>query len=144
MAYGTPTYDYASGASALTQAKSAQDAAADYGRFMGQERFRRSTGQAEQGFKRQFPAVGQAFNQRGLWNSGQRQQGQQQFAQDYQTAMGNAQFEQAATDQGFQLQQNQRDAQYLLALQQLFEQIQAGRASQYDPYAAVTPLIQGG
>jgi hypothetical protein len=140
-AYGTPQYNYEQSKSALTQGKTAQDAAASYGRFLGQERFRRNSEQANQGFRRQFPAVGQHFNQRGLWNSGLRRQGQQQFTQDFADTMGNAQFEQAGQEQQFQLDQNTRDAQYLMALQTLFENLQAGRASGYDPYAGVRPQV---
>ena len=143
MAYGTPSYDYASGASALTQNKTAQDAAANYGRFMGQERFRRQQGEAQQGFRRQFPSVGKHYNQRGLYNSGLRQENQNEFVGDYQRAMDNAQFEQAGAEQGYEMQQTQRDAQYQLALQQLFEQMSQSRASQYDPFAGVRPLIGG-
>jgi len=143
MAYGTPAYDYASGASSLAQNKTAQDAAANYGRFMGQERFRRDQNDRADNFRRSFPSVGQHFTQRGLQHSGQRQQGQREFVSDYQKDTGRAQFEQAGAEQGFQLQQNERDAQYYLALQQLFERMSQSRASQYDPFAAVKPLVGG-
>jgi hypothetical protein len=143
MAYGTPQYEYEQGKSALTQGKTAQDAAAAYGRFMGQERFRRQGDQAAQGFRRQFPQVGQQFAQRGLYNSGLRQAGQRDYTQQYQQAMANAQFEQAGQEQQFQMDQTSRDAQYQLALQALFDRLQAGRLSSYNPYAGIGPQIGG-
>ncbi len=137
MAYGTPSYDYGVATSNLTARKGQEDVARDFGRFMGQERFRRSTQDNQQTFKRQFPNVASHFNQRGLHNSGLRQQGQRQFVQDYNQTQERSNFDRAAEVAGIDLQQTQSDANYQKALLDLYELYQGQRAAGFDPFAAV-------
>ena len=137
MAYDAPSYDYARRVQETTHNKNMGDIAGDYGRFISQERFRRTTGDMGDQFRRQMPKVGSQFNRRGIYNSGLRQQGQRDFAQNYQQQLGRAQYDQAAEEQKFGLERSASDANYKILLQQLFEQLQGQRAQGYDPYAAV-------
>lgn len=137
MAYTTPTYDYERARSRIVEDKGTTDAMRDFGRFMGQERFRRSTEDAGRQFRQKFPKVGTHFNRRGMWQSGLRQQGQRDFAQDYQRDLGRLQFDQGAMNTQYDMQQTQSDTGFQRALLDLYEQLQGGRAAGYDPFAAV-------
>lgn len=135
--YGTPNYDYTRATGQLAQNKALTDAANQYGRFLSQERFRRSGEDANLQAKRKFPKVGSHFNRRGLWNSGLRREGQQNFMQDYQRDVNRLQWDQGASEAGFEMRQAQSDASYQQALLDLYERLQAQRAASYDPFAAV-------
>lgn len=137
MAYGTPTYDYEQARSGLTQRKGLEDVGRDYGRFMSQERFRRQNMDQGNDFRDKFPKVGTHFNRRGMWNSGLRKQGQNRFAQDFSEQQSRTRFDQGAEMAQADMGQAQSDASYQQALLDLFAQMQAQRASGYDPFAAV-------
>ena len=142
MAYQTPTYGYESAKNRLTENKGLSDVANNYGRFLSQERFRRNSEDQTRDFTKKFPKVGTHYNRRGMWNSGLRRAGQREYAQDYQKDLGRQAWDQGAQEQGFQMQQTASDVQYQRALQDLYEQMQAARASGYDPFAAVRPVVQ--
>ena len=137
MSYGTPTYNYEQSRSALTQNKGLEDVARNYGRFMSQERFRRGNEDNTRQFQQGLPKVGTHFNRRGMWNSGLRRQGQQQYAQDFQRGQSRLQFDQAADTAQTDMAQTASDAQYQQALLQLYERMQAESAAGFDPFAAV-------
>jgi hypothetical protein len=137
MAYGTPTYNYESSRSALTQNKGLEDVARNYGRFMSQERFRRAGEDQTLGFQRNMPKVGSRFNRRGMYNSGLRRQGQQEFANDFQRQQARLQYDQGAEATQADMAQAAADARYQQALLDLFERQQLERAAGYDPLAAV-------
>ena len=134
--YGTPAYDYSKATSDLTRTRGQQDAAADYGRFLGQTQFRRQRRDMGNQFKQDFPRVASAYNRRGMLNSGLRRSGQRKYVSDYQRGLGDLGEDQAAMNQGYDLQRTQRDANYQAALLDLFEQFQAQRAAQ-SPYGSV-------
>jgi hypothetical protein len=137
MAYDTNAYSYTTATNDLAKRKGLEDVAGDYGRFMSQERFRRGNADRESAFKQRFPQIGSQFNRRGMWNSGNRLQGQRDFSQNFQDANSRAQFDQGAEEQKFQLERTASDAAYQAALQQLFEQFSVQRAAGYDPFAAI-------
>lgn len=141
MAYSTPSYDYGKATSRLAENKGYEDVARNYGRFMSQERFRRGAEDAGRQFQQKMPKVGTHYNRRGMWQSGLRQQGQRNFAQDYQRDLGRMQYDQAAAETGFDMQQAQSDAMFQRALLDLYEQLQGGRAAGYDPFAAVRGIV---
>lgn len=134
--YGTPAYDYSKATSNLTRSKSQSDAMQDYGRFLGQTQFRRQRRNMGQEAERNFPRVQQAYNRRGMLNSGLRREGQQRYMQDYARNLGDLSFDQAAMNQGYDMRRAQGDANYQAALMDLYERFQAQRAQQ-DPFQAV-------
>ena len=129
MAYGTPTYDYEKARSGLTERKGFEDVQRDYGRFLGQERFRRGAEDSSRQFRNKFPKVGTHFNRRGMYNSGLRRSGQKEFAQDYQRDLSRQQFDQASMNTQYDMDQTRSDAGYQRALVDLYEQMQAQRAA---------------
>jgi len=135
-AYGTATYDYTKGTNDLARNKGVSDASQAYGRFLGQERFRRDQGDMTQNFKRQMPKVGSAFNARGLHSSGLRQQAQTQTAEQYNQQLQRSQFDQAQGEQGFEMRQAADDAGYQAALADLFARFQMARGN-VDPFSQV-------
>lgn len=135
-AYGTPSADYAQGASQLAKRKSLSEAANTYGRFISQQRFRRGREDAGQQMRRNFPRVGGAFNRRGIYNSGVRRQGQQQYLGDYNRDIQRNLQDQQMEDQGFDLQQAGQDLGFEEALLDLYARTQAARANT-DPFANV-------
>ena len=141
MAYGTPTYNYERARSGLTERKGFEDVSRDFGRFMGQERFRRSAEDANLQFKNKFPKLNTHFNRRGMWNSGLRRGGQREFAQDFRRDQNRMQYDQAAMNTQYDMDQTRSDAGYQRALVDLFEQMQAQRAAGYDPFAAVRGIV---
>ena len=137
MAYGTPIYNYETARSGLTQNKGLEDVARNYGRFMSQERFRRGSEDNTRQFTQGLPKVGSRFNRRGMYNSGLRREGQQNFAQDFERAQGRLQWDQAADQSQTDMAQSAADARYQQALLELFERQQAERAAGYDPFAGL-------
>lgn len=140
MAYGTPRYDYGQASATLSNQKQSQDAAQAFGTFLGQQRYRRNLQDANQAFTRNIPKVGASFNRRGLYNSGLRREGQNQFVSDYGRTTQRLGEDQVSEATQGQLQQTARDAQYQQALQLLFEQYQAQRA-QLDPFASIQGVL---
>lgn len=143
-AYATPSYDYGIKANQLTLNKGLSDISADFGRFMNQERYRRSQGDAQREFSDRFPRVGAQYNRRGLWNSGLRKEGQQREAQDFQRGMDRMQYDFTANQAQADQSQALSDASYQQALLGLFDQMQRERAATYDPYAALRQLLGAG
>lgn len=137
MAYQTPTYSYETARSGLTQNKGFEDVARNYGRFMSQERFRRSNEDMQQDFGRKFPKVGTHFNRRGIYDSGLRRQGQQEFVGDFNRNQGRLQFDQAQEAAQADMDQARSDALYQQGLLQLLEQMRAQSAAGFDPFAGV-------
>ena len=139
--YSTPTYDYGRQANTLTTNKGMTDIAQNYGRFLGQERFRRGLDDGQRQFKENFPTIGRSFNQRGLYHSGLRREAQTNEAQDFQRQTDRYRQDFAAEENMFQQQQALQDAQYQQALLSLYEQMQQQRAASFDPFASVTGLL---
>lgn len=133
-AYGTPAYDYTKGTSDLARNKTQSDAMNDYGRFISQQRFRRNREDAGLQVKRNFPRVGGGFNRRGIYNSGLRREGQQQYLGDYNRDVQRNLQDEQMENQGFDLQRSFGDANYQAALLDLFERFQGARAN-VDPFA---------
>ena len=130
MSYSTAGYDYGKATSDLARNKGQQDVMQDYGKFLGQTQYRRQRRDMGRQFKQDFPQVGSHYNSRGMWNSGVRREGQNKYLQDYQRNLGDLNFDQAAYNQGQELQSGFRDANYQSALMDLYEQFQAGRMAQ--------------
>ena len=143
MAFNTPTFDYSRATNNLTTDKGLQDNAQDYGRFLSQERFRRGLGDADRQFKDRFPKVGQGFQNRGMYNSGLRKEGQNKFAGDYQRNVNNARFDFGAQEFGQEQSNTDRQAGYQRALLSLFEQLQQARGAGFDPFAGIKSQIGG-
>jgi hypothetical protein len=137
MAYGTPRFDYGVQGAQLATSKALTDNAQQFGRFMGQERHRRSLSDMNRQFKQDFPRVGSSFNQRGLWNSGVRRQGQRNYAEGYGRAVERSRFDHAAEEANYSRDQTLRDAGHEQAMLALYEQMQRARAAGYDPYEAL-------
>ena len=137
MAYTTPRFDAGLAQSQLSTQKALTDSAADFGRFMGQQRHRRTTEEMGRGFSQNMPKVGRSFNARGMWNSGLRREGQRNFANDFGRAMGRVNEDQAAGEQQFIREQGLRDASYQQALLQIQEMVDKARAAGVDPFAAI-------
>lgn len=134
--YGTPQYDYTRRTNALAQNKAMSDAANQYGRFLSQQRFRRNREDAGIQMKRTFPKVGQSFQNRGLWNSGIRREGQRQYLGDYNRDIQRSLQDEQSANQGFDMQQTMQDSTYQQALLDLYEQLQAARAN-VNPFAGL-------
>lgn len=141
MAYQTPAYDYGKAQNKLSMNKGFEDTTRNYSRYLSQERFRRGREDMDRSFKRTFPKVGQSFNSRGMWNSGLRRGGQRQFTQDVGRDKSRLLEDQGNMNAGYQLQQTQADARYQMALQDLFDQMQAARAAQDDPFSGVRGMV---
>ena len=135
-AYGTPGYDYTKGTNQLAKNKGFGDAANDYGRFISQQKFRRQREDAGTQMRRKFPKVGGHFQNRGMWNSGLRQQGQRQFLGDYNRDVQRSLQDQQVENQGFDLRQAMDDSTYQDALVDLYDRWQAGRMNT-DPFTNV-------
>lgn len=138
MPYSTPQYDYDRGVADLTLNKSLEDSTQAFGRFLGQQRHRRSLTDNAQQFQRGFPRIGAAANSRGIYNSGIRRGNQRVAAQDYSTATQRLNTDQAASEGQFELNQNLRDVGFQAQLLALYERLQHQRATQ-DPYAGTVP-----
>jgi len=137
MAYSTPSYDYGMQTNQLTTDKGIQDVMQNYGRFLGQERFRRGMSDANRMFKEQFPNIGRSYNRRGLYHSGLRRGAQTQEAQNFQRQTDRFRQDYATEQSALEQQQALRDAQYQNAMLSLYEQMQQARAAGYDPYGAL-------
>lgn len=142
-AYGTPSYDYAKGTNQLAHNKGMSDTANEYGRFLSQQRFRRGREDAGTQMRRKFPKVGGHFQNRGMWNSGIRQEGQREFLGDYNQDIQRSLQDEQLANQGFDMQQTQSDALYQQALLDLYERFQAGRMNT-DPFAQLYLPGSGG
>ena len=134
MAFQTPTYDYGLATNKLTLDKGLSDIAQSYGTFLGQERYRRNRGDMNREFKSQFPKVAQGYQNRGLYNSGLRKQGQRQEVKGYQRAQNRLSQDQAVSQASDAQTQAFRDAQYQQALMDYFNAMQRQRAVSYDPF----------
>ena len=126
--YGTPGYDYTAATNRLTQNHNAQQASQEYGRFLGQQRFRRQQGDMARDFTKGIPKVQQHYSDRGLGRSGMKQRSQREFGQDTQRQMQRHQQDWAGQQQGWALQDSQEDAMYNQNLLDLYEQFAARRA----------------
>lgn len=129
MSYSTPQYDYDRGVADLTLNKGVEDSTQAFGRFLGQQRYRRGLTDNANTFQRGFPKIGGGYNQRGLFNSGIRQGGQRQAAQDYSTATERLNTDEAAEAGQFQMGQGFRDAAFQARLLALYEELQRSRAT---------------
>lgn len=127
--YGTPGYDYAKGTNALTTGHAQKQASQEYGRFLGQQRFRRQQGDMGRQFQQGLPKVGEHFGSRGIYRSGLRQEGTRKYAQDYQRDLQRGQQDQAQREQGYALSDSQDTADLNAALLDLFERYKASGAT---------------
>lgn len=144
MAYSTPAYNFANQQNQATQQYGLQSAANDFGRFVSQQRHKRTVDDMGRGFQQNFPRVGSSFNRRGLWNSGLRREGQREATNDYQRALNRVHADQAATDTHFQNNQTMLDSGFQQQLLSMFEQMKSGQAAGYDPFAALRDMISRG
>ena len=135
MAYGTPIYDYEQARGGLAKTKAVSDQSNEFGRFLGQERFRRSREDMGTDFKRNFPKVGASFNRRGIWNSGLRKKGQRTAVNATNQNYRRLGEDQATDAAQWDLKQTADDAGYEAQLLALYDRMQATRASGYDPFA---------
>ena len=128
--YTTPQYDYARGTADLTLAKSLEDSTQAFGRFLGQQRYRRGLTDNAQQFQRSFPKIGAQANARGVFNSGIRRGYQRDAAQDYSTATTRLTQDETAEQGQYGLNQNLRDVGFQAQLLALYEEMQRQRATQ--------------
>ena len=135
MAYGTPIYDYEQARGGLAKKKAITDQSNDFGRFLGQERFRRSREDMGRDFTQNFPKVGSSFNRRGIWNSGLRKKGQRRAVEATNRNFGRLAEDQATDAAQWDLQQTASDVSYQNELLALYDRMQATRAAGYDPFA---------
>lgn len=140
MPYSTPRYNYGTSSAELSNRYNTENAAQAFGTFLGQQRYRRQAQDQDLMFRRQLPRVGAQYNRRGLYNSGLRRTGQQQYVTDYNTARQRGVEDEAGFLQQAELSNTARAAAYQAALQQLFEQYQAQRAT-VDPFAALQGVL---
>ena len=122
--YSDPQGTYLRQTQGIQRQKGLEDATRQYAQGLSQERFRRNREDQTTSFKRNFPKVGTHYNRRGMWNSGMRQQGQREFAGDFQRNVGRTDWDQAAQNQAFQMDQVGSDAQFQAALQSVYDQMQ--------------------
>ena len=141
MAFTTPTYDYGRTTNDLTTEYGLQKNSNDFGRFLSQERFRRGLGDAQRSFKQNFPKIGSSFNQRGMYHSGLRREGQREGVEDYQRQVGDARFEQGVREAEYEQADTLMNQQYQRALQALYENLQRARASEFDPYVTMRGVM---
>lgn len=135
MAYGTPTYDFEQARGGLAKTKAITDQSNEFGRFLGQERFRRSKEDMGTDFKRNFPKVGGSYNRRGIWNSGLRKKGQRTAVDATNKNFRRLAEAQATEDAQWDMRQASDNANYEAELLALYDRMQASRAAGYDPYA---------
>lgn len=140
MAYNTPRYDYGTASANLAQRHSAEQAAQSFGTFLGQQRFRRQSQDADMMFRRNLPRVAGEYNRRGAYNSGLRREAQQQYVGDYGRQQQRATEDEASMMSQAAMADTYRQAAYQAALQQLFEQYAVQRA-QVDPFAYMTGVV---
>jgi len=141
MAFNTPTYDYGLATNKLSTNKGLADQAQTFGRFLSQERHRRGLADTNRTFQDRFPRVGQGFQNRGLYHSGLRREGQRKEAESFQRGVGQQNFEFGVGEAAAEQAQTFRDAQYQQALLDLFDQMQRARAGQ-DPFASLNGVIR--
>jgi hypothetical protein len=137
MAYGTPVYDYEQARGGLAKRKAITDQSNEFGRFLGQERFRRQKDDMGTDFKRNFPKVGSSYNRRGIWNSGLRKKGQRTAVNATNKNYRRLAESQAADNAQWDMRQTADNASYEAELLALYDRMQATRAAGYDPYAGL-------
>ena len=124
MAYQAPDYGGYTRSKADVDYKYSNDATQNaYGRFLGQQRFDRSVGDAGRKFGRQYAPAKASFGQRGMSgggiNSGVMQQQMGQMVGDYGREMGRAYQDQTQSNQQYDLQQANSDQWRQSALQDI-------------------------
>ncbi len=129
MAYGTPTYDYERARGGLAKTKALTDQANSFGRFLGQERFRREKEDLGDSFERRFPKVGNSFNRRGIWNSGLRKKGQRTAVNAANKDFRRLAENQATENASWDARQTADDVKYENELLALYDRMQAARAA---------------
>ena len=146
---GISAFDYERALSNLETDYAQSQGAGDVGRFLGQQRFSRQSEDMTRGFQRSQPRFGGQFARRGMMDSGMYRQGLSDRFRDYGRAQQDLSERQFESELGFEQQDRQRDLNYQLALLQLNEMFQAGRAGS-NPFEgwrnplANLPIMGGG
>ena len=135
MAYGTPTYNYEQARGGLARQKALTDQANEFGRFLGQERFRRSKEDLGESFERRFPKVGNSFSRRGIWNSGLRKKGQRTAVNAANKDFRRLAESQATENAQWDMRQTNDDVRYENELLALYDRMQASRATSEQDFA---------
>ena len=135
MAYGTPVYNYERDRGGLARTKALTDQSNEFGRFLGQERFRRSKEDMGESFERRFPKVGNSFNRRGIWNSGLRKKGQRTAVNAANKDFRRLAQDQATQDAQWGMRQTADDVRYETELLALYDRMQASRAASEASFA---------
>ena len=135
MAYGTPTYNYEQARGGLARQKALTDQANEFGRFLGQERFRRSKEDLGESFERRFPKVGNSFSRRGIWNSGLRKKGQRTAVNAANKDFRRLAESQATENAQWDMRQTNDDVRYEDELLALYDRMQASRATSEQDFA---------
>jgi hypothetical protein len=137
MAYGTPVYDYEQARGGLAKKKALTDQSNDFGRFLGQERFRRDKEDMGKDFTQNFPKVGSSFNRRGIWNSGLRKKGQRTAVNATNQNYRRLAEGQATENAQWDMAQTNSDVGYENELLALYDRMQSTRAAGDDPFAGM-------
>ena len=135
MAYGTPVYNYERDRGGLARQKALTDQANEFGRFLGQERFRRSKEDLGESFERRFPKVGNSFSRRGIWNSGLRKKGQRTAVNAANKDFRRLAESQATENAQWDMRQTNDDVRYENELLALYDRMQASRATSEASFA---------
>jgi hypothetical protein len=125
---GISAFDYERALSNLETDYAQTQGAGDVGRFLGQQRFSRQSEDMTRGFNRSQPQFGGGFARRGMMDSGMYKQGLSDRFRNYGRAMQDMSERQMESELDFEGQVRQQDLNYQLALLQLNEMMQAGRA----------------
>ena len=137
MAYGTPVYDYEQSRGGLAKSKAITDQSNDFGRFLGQERFRRDKEDMGTDFKQNFPKVGSSFNRRGIWNSGLRKKGQRTAVNATNKNYRRLAEAQATDNAQWDMAQTTSDVKYENELLALYDRMQSGLAANSSPFTGM-------
>ena len=143
MAYGTPTYNYEQARGGLARQKALTDQANEFGRFLGQERFRRSKEDLGESFERRFPKVGNSFSRRGIWNSGLRKKGQRTAVNAANKDFRRLAESQATENAQWDMRQTNDDVRYENELLALYDRMQASRATSEQDFAGPSAASAG-
>ena len=143
MAYGTPTYNYEQARGGLARQKALTDQANEFGRFLGQERFRRSKEDLGESFERRFPKVGNSFSRRGIWNSGLRKKGQRTAVNAANKDFRRLAESQATENAQWDMRQTNDDVRYEDELLALYDRMQASRATSEQDFAGPSAASAG-
>jgi hypothetical protein len=144
MAYGTPVYNYERDRGGLARQKALTDQANEFGRFLGQERFRRSKEDLGESFERRFPKVGNSFSRRGIWNSGLRKKGQRTAVNAANKDFRRLAESQATENAQWDMRQTNDDVRYENELLALYDRMQASRATSEQDFAGPSAPGRGG